>query len=121
MIALRTPTLVQRVEQLARATQQQEDQVVESAVQAYLDQIEREKIHSETAAFWQMYAELQQLYLGQYVAIHKQEVVDHDPDVLRLEQRVVERFGDIAILLAPVTTTVKRDIQHTGFRLETHV
>lgn len=121
MIALRAPELVQRVEQFARATQQAEDQVVENAVQAYLAQIEREKIHAETEAFWQMYADLQKLYLGQYVAVHEQQMVDHDQDILRLEQRVVERFGDIAILIAPVTTSMKRDIQRTGFQLEADV
>lgn len=121
MIALRAPELVQRVAQFARATQQAEDQVVENAVQAYLAQIEREKIHAETEAFWQMYTDLQKLYLGEYVAVHEQQMVDHDQDILRLEQRVVERFGDIAILIAPVTTSMKRDIQRTGFQLEAHV
>lgn len=121
MIALRVPELVQRVEQFARATQQAEDQVVENAVQAYLAQLEREKIHAETEAFWQMYADLQKLYLVQYVAVHEQQMVDHDQDILRLEQRVVERFGDIAILIALVTTSMKRDIQRTGFQLEAHV
>lgn len=99
---LRVPELVQRVERLARATNKHEDQVVEIAVQEYLDQIEREKIHAETEAFWRMYADLQNQYLGEYVAVHEQQLVDHDQDVLRLEQRVVERFGDIAILVAPV-------------------
>lgn len=118
MIALQTPELVQRIEPLAQATKQQEHQVLETAVQAYLDQIEREKIHIETEAFWQMHADLQQQYLGQYVAVHEQQVVDHDQDVLRLEQRVVERFGDIAILIAPITTSAQRDLQRTGFHLE---
>lgn len=121
MIALQAPELVQRVERLAHSTNQREHQVVETAVQAYLDQIEREKIHIETEAFWRMYADLQKQYLGEYVAVHEQQIIDHDHDVLRLEQRVVDRFGDIAILIAPVTTSAKRDLQRAGFQLEAHL
>lgn len=121
MIALKAPELVQRVERFAYATHQQEEQVVETAVQAYLDQIEREKIHAETEAFWHMYADLQKQYLGQFVAVHEQQMVDHDQDVLQLEQRIVERFGDIAILIAPITTSGKRDLQQIGIRLDAHL
>lgn len=118
MIALRAPDLVKRVERLAHSTNQRQHQVVETAVQAYLDHIEREKIHTETEAFWRMYTDLQKQYLGEYVAVHEEQVVDHDQDVLRLEQRVVDRLGDIAILIAPVTTSAKRDLQRVGFHLE---
>lgn len=86
-------------------------------VQVDQEREECEKIHVETEAFWQMYSELQQHYLGEYVAVYQQQVVDHDHDVLRLEQRVVERFGDTIILFAPVTAIAKRDLQRRGFRL----
>jgi len=68
-----------------------------------------------------MYADLQKQYLGQFVAVHEQQMVDHDQDVLQLEQRIVERFGDIAILIAPITTSGKRDLQQIGIRLDAHL
>ena len=52
MIALQTPELVQRVEKFARTVAMNEIAVVEAAVELYLDQIERDKIHIETTAFW---------------------------------------------------------------------
>jgi hypothetical protein len=118
MIALQTPELVQRVERFARAAAVNETVVVETAVERYLDQIERDKIHAETVAFWKMHARLRANYLGQYVAIHEGKVVDHDHNVLQLEQRVVERFGDIALLIAPVPATPQRELRRTGFKLE---
>ncbi len=90
MVALQEPKLVQRVEQFARATNRDQQQIVETAVQSYLDQTEREKIHAETEAFWRLYPELHHQYNGEYVAIYQGQVIDHDTDVLRLEQRVVE-------------------------------
>ncbi len=118
MIALQTPELVQRVEHFARTAAVDETSVVETAVERYLDQIERDKIHVETVAFWKMHAWLRANYLGHYVAIHEGKVVDHDLDVLKLERRVVERFGDIALLLAQVTMAPGRTLRHISFKLE---
>ena len=118
MIALQTPDLVQRVERFARTAAVDETAVVETAVERYLDQIELDKIHTETAAFWKMHARLRANYFGEYVAVHQGKVVDHDLDVLKLEERVVERFGDIALLLAQVTAASGRELNHISFKLE---
>lgn len=118
MIALQSPELMQRVEQFARTEKMDETAVVETAVEYYLDQAEREKIHAETQLFWQMYEELQANYLGQYVAMREGRVVDHDHDVLQLEQRIVDRFGDIALLIAPVTASTRKELRRISFKLE---
>ena len=91
MIAVQRPRLIERIRDVARETNKDTTQVVETAVQAYLDQLDREKLHEEVEAFWAMQADLASRYLGEYVAVHQGQVVDHNPDVVRLEQRVAER------------------------------
>lgn len=117
-IELKEPTLIKQVEQLASATTQPVEQVLEIAVQTYLDELERKAIHAETQAFWAMHAELLKTYPGQHVALHQGRVVDHDEDVSRLEQRVRERFGLLPVLIAPVTPALPRDLRWLGGKLE---
>ena len=118
MIAVQQPGLIKRIRYLAQETNYNTTQLVETAVQAYLDQMERAKIHRETEAFWAMQADLVARYPGEYVAVHQGQVVDHDPDVTRLENRVTERWGVAAVLIAPVTEAPRRDLATTSFRLE---
>jgi hypothetical protein len=118
MIAVERPGLIERIRDVARETNRDTTQVVETAVQAYLDQLDREKLHEEVEAFWAMKTELVAHYSGEYVAVHQGQVVDHDPDVVRLEQRVAERWGESAILIAPVTDEPRRDLSSVSFRLE---
>ena len=118
MVAVKRPGLIERIRHVARETNRDTTQVVEAAVQAYLDQLDREKIHEETEAFWAMQANLLTRYPSEYVAVHQGQVVDHDPDVVRLEQRVAERWGESAILIAPVTDEPRRDLSSVSFRLD---
>jgi predicted transcriptional regulator len=118
MIGVQRPGLIERIQHVAEETNRDATQVVEAAVQAYLDQLEQDKIHEETEAFWAMQAELASTYSGEYVAIHQGQVVDHDSDVVRLEERVVERFGETALLIAPVTDEPRRDLSSVSFRLD---
>lgn len=118
MIAVQRPALIERIRHIARETNRDTTQVVETAVQAYLDQLEREKIHEETEAFWGMQAELIAKYPGQFVAMHRGQVVDHDADVVSLELRVAERLGEIAVLIAPVTGKPRRDLSTVSFCLD---
>ena len=118
MIAVERPGLIERIRDLARETNRDTTQVVETAVKAYLDQLDREKLHKEGEAFWAMQADLVAQYPGEFVAVHQGQVVDHDPDVVRLEQRVAERWGEVAILIAPVTDEAQRDLSSVSFRLD---
>ncbi len=118
MIALQQPDLIERVQRLAQLTHQDTAQVVETAVETYLDQLERAKLHNETEAFWAMQADLVANYPGEYVAIHQGQVIDHDPDVLRLEERVAVSLGNLAVLIAPVTTAPRRDLLLVNVRQE---
>ena len=118
MVAVKRPALIERIQYLARETNRDTTQVVEMAVQAYLDQLDREKIHRETEAFWSMQADLIARHPGEYVAVHRGQVIDHDPDVVQLERRVTEQWGSAAVLIAPVTNETQRDLSTVSFRLE---
>ena len=118
MIGVERPGLIERIRDVARETNRDTTQVVETAVQAYLDQLDRAKLHEENEAFWAMQGDLVAQYQGQYVAVHQGQVVDHDPDVVRLEQRVAERWGEVPILIAPVTGEARRDLSSVSFRLD---
>ena len=57
---------------------------------------------AEEAAFVAMHPTLQADYLGEYVAIYQQALVDHDADLAALTKRVYERFGNTAVWISPV-------------------
>jgi len=118
MIALQHPDLIERVQSFARATKKDEIGVLETAVRQYIERSEREKLHGETKAFWAMYAELLVNYNGEFVAVHEGNMIDHDASATTLEDRVALKYGDIPILIAPVTELAQRDLYTVSFRLE---
>ncbi len=102
VVELREGALVWQIEQLAAQTAQPVEKVLATAVETYLDQLERDGIRAETRAYWAMRDQLLVQYPGQHVAIHEGKVVDHDADVALLEQRARQRFGLLPVLIAPV-------------------
>ena len=56
----------------------------------------------EENAFIEMHAMLCQNYMGEYVAVHGSEMVDHDADLESLTLRIYERFNDQPVWIAPV-------------------
>ena len=120
LVELTEPTLVERIEQWAATTTQPVEQVVATAVCAYLDEVEGQAIHRETQAFWAMHAELVETYSGQHVALYQGKLVDHDSDVSKLEKRVRERFGTLPVLIAPVQPGPRQDLIWRGGRLDAH-
>lgn len=118
MIAVERPGLIARIEHIAQETNMHRTQIVEAAVLAYLDELERDKIHEETEAFWAMQADLVARFRGEDVAVHQGRVVDHDPDIASLEQRIEELFGEVPVLIAPVTGAARRDLSTVSFRLD---
>jgi hypothetical protein len=113
-IELHEPILVRQIERLAAERTEPPVQVLENAVRAYLETVEREAIHAETEAFWAMRDHLLARYPGESVALYQGQVVDHDADVTRLESRVRDRFGSLPVLIAPVTPGPRRDLLWRG-------
>jgi glutamyl-tRNA reductase len=112
------PRLVEQLEQVAAQRSVEAEELVETAVRAYLRQVEREKIKAEAEAFRSMHAELAEKYLGQYVAIQDGKVVDYDEDFQALHRRIRQRFGRQPVLLRLVETQPERVLTFRSPRLE---
>jgi hypothetical protein len=59
-------------------------------------------LRREKVAYFQLHSELKKKYLGQYVAIYNEAMVDVDPDFGTLYERVRSRFPDQVILMTQV-------------------
>jgi len=94
------------------------DELLETAVRAYLRQVEREQIETEAAAFRVMHDELRRQFLGQYVAIYRGEVVDHDLDFQLLHSRIRQRYGRQPVLLRRVEIEPERAMTFRSPRFE---
>lgn len=113
-VELREPRLLDRLHYVASQHTQSAEQVLEDAVRDYLDALEKQAIHEETMRFWAMYDTLKSQYAGQHIALYRGQIVDSDEDAQRLQQRVRERFGAAPVLIAPVKSGPRRDVQWRG-------
>lgn len=80
------------------------------AVTRFLRERQREKIARETCAFDELHPALRRDHDGQWVAIHNQQLVDHDDDVSALYARVRARFGRTSVLIRRVEEQPSADI-----------
>lgn len=78
------------------------EDVLAELVQQYLRQARREKIRQEMEWYQTAHAELKKRYEGQHIAIHEQQVIDHDQDVTALAGRIRQQYGRIPILITQV-------------------
>jgi len=77
------------------------EQLIEAALRRYRFEAQRAKINAE-ALWWRTAPpETQAQYAGEFVAIHNQQVVDHDRDEESLRKRIRAKYGKTAILLTP--------------------
>ena len=112
------PDLIQQIENLTGTAEADAQVFVDKAVRAYLTQVHRENIRTETEAFTAQYDELRARYAGQYVAMHQGRVIDHDPDLRTLHLRVYEQLGHTPVLLKKVADGPERELTFRSPRLE---
>jgi glutamyl-tRNA reductase len=91
------------LEQNAQEEARSVSEIVNEAVEHYLREQQRAKLNREIQAYEALHAELQRKYLGQWVAVHNQAVVDHDQDRVILYRRIRAKYGRTAVLLRQVT------------------
>ena len=77
--------------------------------------LDRRKISEESQAYQQHHAEMKAQYMGQYIALHNGQVVDHDMDVAVLRQRVRQRFGRKPVMITLVEEEAERPLVRHGF------
>jgi hypothetical protein len=86
------------------------NEIVNEAIERYLHERQIAKLDAEIAAFEKLYPELRQKYLGQWVAMHEQELVDYDSDRAALYKRVRATYGRTAVLIRQVTEQPDNEI-----------
>jgi hypothetical protein len=112
------PELMAQLESVAAERSIMLDELLATAVRAYLRQVEREKIEAEAIAFRALHAKLVKQYLGQYVAVHNSAVIDHDQDFQTLHARVRQRFGRQAVLIRRVEVELEPTLVFRSPRFE---
>jgi Arc/MetJ family transcription regulator len=113
------PQLYSRVEQAADEHKIGIDRILTDALRRYLWELDRRKISEESQAYQERHAELKAQYLGQYIAMHGGQVVDHDLDVTVLRQRVRQCFGRKPVMVTLVEEVAERPFIRRGFQQQT--
>jgi len=113
------PELFKRVQEAALEHKTGVDEILAKAIQSYLWELDRRRISEEGRIYRQRHAELRTRYLGQYIAMHNGQVVDHDADFQELRQRVRNRFGRTPVMMTLVEEFAERPLTRHGFRMET--
>lgn len=102
--------LYRQAEALARVTQRSVTTVLAEAIMledaiaepmAEMD-LPEESMERERSAFLVLHDQLKKRYLGQYVAIFDQQVVDHDAELKLLYQRIRQKYPDEFVLIRRV-------------------
>lgn len=112
------PNLYKRIQEAAQIQKASVDEMLDIALRRYLWDLDRRKISEESAIYHQRLAELKTKYLGQYIAMHNGEVVDHDSDFQTLRQRVRKRFGSKPIMITLVEERSSQVFTRHGFKVE---
>ena len=74
---------------------------IESALKHYRFHAQWEKLNEETAWWQSRSPEERAKYRGKYVAIHKNELVDHDSDDVAVRGRIRKKYGKTPVLIPP--------------------
>jgi hypothetical protein len=111
-------TLYERLERAAEDQQSALDDLAAEAVRTYLWELDRRKISAESRWYRTHHADIYRHYAGQYVAVHGEQVVDHDADFDTLRARVRHRFGRMPVMLTAVGDTPDIIFSRRGFRTE---
>lgn len=111
------PELYKRVEQAAREHNTSTNEILSQATRQYLWELNRRKISEESKIYRQQYPQLKAKYLGQYIAMHDGQVVEHDTDFSSLRQRVRQRFGKTPVMITMVEDTAEPTLIRRGFRM----
>lgn len=112
------PEQFKQLESIAQEQQTEPDNIAREALRRYFWEQNRRKISEESAIYRQHHPELKKRYLGQYIAMHRGEVVDHDNDFQPLYQRIRGRFGKTPVMLTQVREEAETTLVRHGFQFE---
>lgn len=115
------PELYRRIEKAASTQQSDIIVLLNKAVRHYLWELDRRKISEESKIYRKRHAELKEQYLGQYIAMHEGQVVDHAPNFSVLRQRIRQKFGYIPVMITLVEDAPEQTLTRHGFQLESSI
>lgn len=77
-------------------------ELAERAIRRYLRQEAERKIAREEEIYWSQHLQLLAQFEGQYIAMHKGEVIDSDADEVALYIRAQKKHPSVGILIKKV-------------------
>ena len=108
------PDLLDALEKHADLEATSLDDLVNEAVARYVRDLQHDKLEQEIEAYRRLHGELQRQHLGQWVAVHRGQVVDHDGDRAELHRRVRDRYGKTVVLIRRVSEEPEEEIRWRG-------
>ena len=99
MIVLQEPILLQKLKQITEHEGIDANKFVLDAVRRHLAYYRQKRLQIETEAWYRLPREERLKYTGQFVAVYKETIVDHDENRLILYHRLQKRFGRQTILI----------------------
>ena len=93
--------LAQEIEQEAKQRGVTIEKFLQTVVRRERTMSAREKIEREQAWWLQQPLEVRAKYQGHYIAVHGEELIDHDKNENALFQRVRRKYGNIPVLIMP--------------------
>ena len=104
------PDLTALLSNNARRENKSVGDLVNEAVEFYLEARWREALNRESAAYAEIHASLWQTIPGMWIAMYEGRIVDQDDDPRALHLRVRDRFGETPILMCQVGPTPQEEI-----------
>ena len=96
------PDLNRSLVESARQEQKTVNDLINNAIELFLEMRWREALDRELAAYTALHGELWRTHPGQWVAIHDGKLVDHDADEPTLVSRVRAQLGETPVLICQV-------------------
>jgi hypothetical protein len=78
------------------------DELLNQALKSYRRKLEEAKIEAEKQSFLAQHAQLKEMYLNKFIAMHHGQVIDQDENFENLHHRIRQKYGRQAILLRRV-------------------
>lgn len=100
-----TPELAAKVRRFVQEEGETVKDFVNEAVREHLALLGDQKLSREIHAFERLHPQLVEQYLGKFVALHNERVVDSDEAFEPLFLRIQARFGDTPVLIRQVTSS----------------
>ena len=114
------PKLYKRVQVVAQKQRRDVDDVAREMLEQGLLSLEgfpiKEDREREKNAFRRLHPALQAQYMGEYVAIYGEELVDHDVDQATLIARIDKKYPDTFVLIRPVKQEPEIVYEHRSLR-----